>query len=123
VVAPTKAPEKPAKQVLSPVEMRLAKSVANAIRRQIEQNWNVPAGALDARELKVEIRIVLRPDGTVVDARIVDSGRLNRAGEEFFRTMAESAVRAVWRASPLRDLPPRMYDQWREITFTFIPPA
>ena len=122
-VAPPKAPEKPPKRVLSPVEMRLAISVVNAIRQQVERNWNVPAGVLDARNIEVEIHIVLRPDGTVVDARIVESGRLNRAGEESFRTMAESARRAVWRASPLRDLPPRLYDQWREITFKFIPPA
>ncbi|MCH7889387.1 MAG: TonB C-terminal domain-containing protein [Proteobacteria bacterium] len=98
-------------------------SVTRAIKRQVEANWMVPAGALDARKLQVEIRIVLRSDGKVLDARIVDQGRMNRSGEEFFRTVAESARRAVWRASPLRGLPPHLYDQWREITFKFIPPA
>ena len=101
----------------------LSLSVHDAIRRQVEDKWSLPAGAADAADLEVEIEIVLLPDGTVRSARIVDSARLNRAGEEFFRSMAESAIRAVQRASPLQDLPPEKYEQWREITFTFRPPA
>ena len=101
----------------------LSLSVIDAIRRQVEENWNVPVGAREARELTVEIHIVLLPDGTVRAAEIADTARLIRSGEEFFRAMAESAVRAVWRASPLQNLPPGKYDQWREITFTFRPPA
>ena len=59
----------------------------------------------------------------LTDAQIVDRARMMRPGEEFFRTMAESARRAVLRASPLRNLPSEQYNQWREITFTFRPPA
>ena len=101
----------------------LSLSVLDAIRRQVEANWNLPAGATDAADLAVEIKIVLLPDGTVRSARIVDSARLNQAGEEFFRSMAESAIRAVRRASPLRNLPPEKYEQWREITLRFTPPV
>ncbi len=98
----------------------LSSSVSAAIRRQVEDKWNVPAGAAGAGELAVEIRISLLPDGTVQRARIVDQSRLSQA---FYRTMAESARRAVLLASPLRDLPPEKYEQWREITFTFKPPV
>ena len=98
----------------------LSLSVSDAIRRQVEDNWNVPAGAADAADLTVEIRIQLRQDGSVQRAEIVDQARLS---ESFYRTMAESARRAVWQASPLRDLPPEKYEQWREITFTFKPPV
>ncbi len=98
----------------------LSSSVSDAIRRQVEDNWNVPAGAADAGDLAVEIRIRLLPDGVVQRADIVDQARLSEA---FFRTMAESARRAVLQASPLRDLPPEKYEQWREITFTFRPPV
>ncbi len=83
----------------------------------------MPIGAPEAGGLVVEIRIVLQPDGTVTDTQIVDRARLTRPGEEFFRTMAESAVRAVWRASPLQNLPPEKYKLWREIIFAFKPPA
>ncbi len=101
----------------------LSLSVLDAIRRQVEENWSLPAGAREARELMVEIHIVLLPDGTVRAVEIVDKARLGRPGEEFFRSMAESAVRAVRRSSPIRDLPPEKYEQWREITFRFRPPV
>ena len=98
----------------------LSLSVRDAIRRQVEDKWNVPAGAANAGDLAVEIRILLMPDGEVRRADIVDRARLSDA---FYRTMAESARRAVLQASPLRDLPPEKYEQWREITFTFRPPV
>ena len=101
----------------------LSLNVVDAIRRQIEEKWSLPAGAADAGGLEVEIEIVLMRDGTVRKASIVDSAQLNLAGEEFFRTMAESALRAVQRASPLQNLPPEKYEQWREITFRFRPPV
>ena len=78
---------------------------------------------LEVKDLVVKIPIVLQPDGEVTAAQIVDRARMLRPGEEFFRAMAESAQRAVLRASPLRNLPPEQYSQWREITFTFRPPA
>ena len=98
----------------------LSSSVSDAIRRQVESKWNVPAGAPDAADLAVEIRILLLPDGTVLRADIIDQARLS---EPFYQTMAESARRAVLLSSPLRDLPPEKYEQWREITFTFRPPV
>ena len=101
----------------------LSLNVVDAIRRQVEDNWSLPVGATDAADLAVEIEIVLLPDGTVRSARIVDTARLDQAGEEFFRSMAESAIRAVRRASPLQNLPPEKYEQWREITFRFTPPV
>ncbi len=101
----------------------LSLSVLDAIRRQVSDNWSLPAGAAEAADLEVEITIVLMPDGVVHKATIVDSARLNLPGEEFFRSMAESALRAVQRASPLQNLPPEKYAQWREITFTFRPPV
>ena len=98
----------------------LSLSVRDAIRRQVEKAWSLPVGAADAGDLAVEIRILLRPDGVVRRADIVDKARLS---DTFYRAMAESARRAVLQASPLRGLPPEKYEQWREITFTFRPPV
>lgn len=119
--------EPPPKAVAAPVvETRdepLSLTVQDAIRRQVEEKWSVPVGARDAAELTVEIRITLQPDGRVTGVQIVDQGRMKRLGEKNFIAMAESARRAVWLASPLQQLPPEKYKQWREITFTFRPPA
>ncbi len=101
----------------------LSLSVIDAIRRQVESKWNVPIGAYEVEELWVEIRIVLQTDGEVHDVEIIDIERMGRPGEENFRAMAESAERAVWLASPLRQLPPEKYDLWQEITLIFRPPA
>src|SRR5262249_46343504 len=90
-----------------------------AIREQVEQCWNVPAGARDATDLIVEIRVLLNRDGSVLDARIVDTTRA--ASDTFYRTAAESARRAVLLCSPLRNLPPDRYDAWRDITLRFDP--
>jgi outer membrane biosynthesis protein TonB len=101
----------------------LSLSVIDAIRRQVEDKWNVPIGARDVESLSVELRIVLQTNGKVHDVQIVDRERMRRPGEENFRAMAESAERAVWRASPLQQLPPEKYDQWQEITLIFKPPV
>jgi len=41
--------------------------------------------------------------------------------DDFFRTAAESAVRAVRLCTPLKNLPTTKYDRWQEITLTFNP--
>ena len=45
------------------------------VREQIARCWNINAGARDAKDLVVEIRASVQPDGTVTRADIVDQGR------------------------------------------------
>ena len=117
--APTPTPS----IVTSARDEPLSMTVSDSIRRQVEEKWNVPAGAPDAGELGVEITISLLRNGIVRKAEIVDRSRMDQPGEEYYRSMAESALRAVLQASPLRDLPPERYEDWREITFRFRPPV
>jgi hypothetical protein len=100
----------------------LAQTIADAIRRKVEKNWSVPIGTIDAGKLVIRIRIRLKRDGSVLSAEIVDQDRLAEAN---FRTMAESARRAVKTASPFEFLKPHgdKYSQWRDITMTFRPPV
>jgi hypothetical protein len=98
---------------------QLTMSEKDLIRAQIERKWNVPAGARDARSLKIRVRFALNPDGSVRGMpEIVDRSRMD---DPFYRAAAESAVRAVLQASPLQDLPPRKYDAWRDVELTFDP--
>jgi len=97
---------------------RLTMSEIDAIRYQIQQCWSVPAGARDAENLVVRIRVFLNPDGTLArPPEIVDVGR----DDSFFRTAAESARRAVLKCTPLKNLPAEKYRHWRELTLTFNP--
>jgi len=91
-----------------------------AVRQQLSPCWNIPAGAKDAREMRVGIRIRLQPDGTLRGAPVIlDPSRLT---DPFYRAVAESAVRALYnpQCRPLR-LPLDQYDIWKDITFNFDP--
>jgi hypothetical protein len=91
-----------------------------AVRQQLVQCWNVAAGARRADALSVEIEMVMNPDATVHEARVVDSARMN--SDPYFRAAAESAVRALVHPDciPLK-LPLNKYGVWKNFTFNFDP--
>ncbi len=107
-------------QPRAPLGSQLSASELDMIREQIARCWNIPAGARDAKDLVVELRVVVEPDGMVQQATIVDQGRL--AGDPFFRAAAESARRAFFNplCRPLR-LPPDKYDVWKDMVVDFSP--
>lgn len=95
-------------------------SEIDVVRRQIERCWNVPAGARDAENLVVKVRVELNIDGTPRTAAIVDDGRVRT--DSFYRAAAESALRAVLnpRCHPFK-LPAEKYDRWKSMTLVFNP--
>ena len=99
---------------------RLTASELDMVRHQIAHCWNVPAGARDAKDLVVEIKVIVDPDGTVRQATIVDQGRLG--GDPFFRAAAESARRAFFnpQCRPLH-LPAEKYAIWKDLVVDFSP--
>ena len=123
---PEKPAAKPVQQAAQPQRSALqtrmaAASLAQAVMRQVSPCWNIPAGARDAADMNVGIRIRLNPDGALGgQPQIEDNGRLGR--DPFFRAVAESALRALRdpKCMPLK-LPYDQYDMWREITFVFDP--
>ncbi|MGE0650997.1 MAG: energy transducer TonB [Alphaproteobacteria bacterium] len=112
-------PAKKEVQNRAPLDAVATMSEIDAIRHRIEQCWNIPAGAREADKLIVSIRVWVNPDGTVRDARILDQARLS---DTFFRTAAESALRAVLnpRCSPL-PIPINKYEQFKEMVLDFNP--
>ncbi len=105
-------------QTTASLDQRLSISEIDAVRRQIEGCWNIPAGAKDAKNLVVELRVQLNVDGSVRAVSITDQGRLQSDG--FFRAAAESAERAVYECAPLH-LPPDKYSQWQDMILNFDP--
>ena len=98
-------------------------SQIDAIRRHFEKCWNIPAGAREAENLLVDIKVELDPDAMVQRAEIVDRARM--ATDPFYRAAAESALRAVLNplCRSLKDvaLPPEQYEQWKDMTISFNP--
>jgi outer membrane biosynthesis protein TonB len=105
------------------VSSQVTATVIDAIRHQIEERWLIPAGAADAASLRVTIQLRLAPDGRVITAQIVNSAADAAAGGAFYRTAAESALRAVlyFQDHPLQGLPSDAYDEWRFMELKFDP--
>jgi hypothetical protein len=125
-VAQNDAPKQPVKNPSSPppapkastISDQLTMSEIDFIRRQYIQCWNPPAGARDAENLVVDINVDYNPDGSVRHAEIAPSSR----SDTFYRTAAESALRAVLnpQCNPLK-APPAKYDVWKSVTLSFNP--
>jgi len=107
-------------QPIAPLGSQLTVSEKDLIIRQIEQCWNIPAGAKDAQNLIIDVHIDVEPDGTATNVVILDRARYD--ADPFFRAAADSAVRAIRNPNcrPLK-LPPDKYEQWKSITLSFNP--
>ncbi len=88
------------------------------VEDQIYRCWIVPIGAEGLRGAQVVLRFALAPDGSLQGMEVVDRERFAR--DPVFRTVAESAIRAVYRCAPLQ-LPGEQYALWREIEMNFDP--
>jgi outer membrane biosynthesis protein TonB len=116
---PRLAASRPSSQPKAPLGSQLTASELDMVRHQIARCWNVPAGARDAKDLVVEIKVAVDPDGTVQQATIVDQGRMS---DPFYRAAAESARRAFFNplCRPLR-LPAEKYAIWKDLVVDFSP--
>jgi outer membrane biosynthesis protein TonB len=119
-VNPRPAASRASSQPKAPLGSQLTASELDMVRHQIARCWNVPAGARDAKDLVVEIKVIVDPDGTVRQATIVDQGRLG--SDPFFRAAAESARRAFFNplCRPLH-LPAEKYAIWKDLVVDFSP--
>jgi hypothetical protein len=114
---PSPAPTPP--QVPATAE-HLSISEEDALRNQLRKCWNIDPGAKGIDTMAIDIYLTINQDRTVRDAIVVDQARM--ATDPFFRTVAESAIRALKNpiCSPLA-LPPEKYDQWKDTVMTFRP--
>jgi hypothetical protein len=71
--------------------------------------------------LSVEVRILLYPDGRVKKASIAQSLYGRYQSDTIFRAAADSALRAVQLASPLKNLPADKYSSWKDMVVNFDP--
>ncbi len=112
-------------RVISTVDVRQQTlSIIDAVGQHIFKNqcWNIPAGAKGAEGLVVTIQARLSPDGKLIGSpKVVESRRMNMPGQEFYRTAAESALRAVRKCAPYDFLPKDQYNLWRELDIVFDP--
>ena len=98
---------------------KLTISEKDAIRRQFYRCWIVPAGAKNIKDYKVSIRLKLNEEGEVIYSKIINNSQMNNT---FFRTLAESAVRAVNHPDCKKlKVPKKKYETWKETILDFDP--
>tara|TARA_B100000242_G_scaffold246216_1_gene186827 strand:- start:1620 stop:2426 length:807 start_codon:yes stop_codon:yes gene_type:complete len=96
----------------------LTLSEEDALKAQIFGCWSIPLGLPYNENLLVRIRLQLKPDGTIIESEILDHARMNKPGQNFYRVLAESALRAVQLCQPLR-VPTTGYERWKELQLNF----
>ena len=95
----------------------LTSSEIAALRQAIQNVWTRPGGTYEDEKVPLKIRI--NPDGEVINATVDDpDDRMSR--DPAYRAFAESAVRAVLRASPL-PIPNGKHEQVNNSVFRFSP--
>lgn len=99
----------------------LSDSESSLIKRQIERHWNnIPAGARGNNKVKIILSITLDKAGNVEQAKVKEKICPNISAS-VCEALADSAVRAVWKASPIENLDPARFNHWKEINFNFDP--
>ncbi len=93
-------------------------AMVRTIQNQLRNCWRIDPGARGAEDFVVEIRVLLNPDGSVKTVEILDVVRMIQ--DNFFRTAAENAKRAIAICSPFR-LPVGKYEVWKQLTLRFDP--
>ncbi len=91
-------------------------SCADLVQSRIEQNWDLPIGALSAETTIVRLRIELRRDGTLERPPSVMDGSYSPAHQ----AMADAAVRAAIKGQPYV-FPPEQYERCHDMVLRFNP--
>lgn len=91
-------------------------SVKDFIRAQVERRWTLDGNTVKGEDWSVGIHIMLRPDGSVRQAEIVDNSRYR--SDRAYREFALSARNAVLLSSPLT-MPTGEYDIAKDIVLDF----
>lgn len=103
----------------SPEGMSELDYINNLIMKQIMACWNIPAGAVDAAKLIVDVDIDIAKNGVITFVGISSQG-----SGAYYQVAADAARRAVLdpRCNPLREIPPLdRYNYWDQKTITFDP--
>ncbi|WPY01303.1 hypothetical protein Trichorick_01213 [Candidatus Trichorickettsia mobilis] len=88
------------------------------IKQQIEKHRNIPIGTANIEQVKITLYIALNKDGTVTQVQIKDKF-CGAAAPDACMMVANSAMRAVWQASPLENLSAERYSIWKEFNLLF----
>src|SRR5262249_32363886 len=87
-------------------DAQLSQGELAALRKRLSECWNPPIGAREAERLRVVIRVLFNPDGTLARTPMLVEGTISPLGP----ATAESAMRAILRCQPFNMLRAETYE-------------
>src|SRR5689334_6491279 len=73
-------------------------------KSQIRKHWKAPFAALQFNEIKTIVYVSLNKDGNIKEVKIKEV-ICPKGAESACKLFAESAEKAIWKASPFKNLP------------------
>ncbi|MDR2831661.1 MAG: hypothetical protein LBV62_01970 [Rickettsiales bacterium] len=125
-----KSVDKKLRDIVKPREIKNEKSVEskkdelvvaeiiNSIRDKLTKCWSIPESIAYKENFSIKINLLLSSQGEIIMADVADSSSYR--DNPLFRSIADSAMRAVYKCSPLTGLPIEHHHIWREVTLDFI---
>ncbi|PZM07623.1 hypothetical protein [Rhizobium tubonense] len=98
---------------------KLSASELDGLKSLIQGNWNVVAGLDGASEVRVKVVIQLDKSGNVIGSPTVTA---TGGPEGTQNAISSSALRAVMRSAPFKDLPAEKFDGengWNQVVLNF----
>ena len=100
----------------------LSISEMDALAGQLRACWNLDPGAMGIEDMIIEIKAQLNQNGSVYSVEIMNKGRYDT--DTHFRSVADSAVRAVYICAPYKILSEKYaykYEEWKVLRLRFNP--
>ncbi|WP_246168587.1 hypothetical protein [Wolbachia endosymbiont of Ctenocephalides felis wCfeT] len=92
--------------------------IIDSIRNQLAKCWSISENMAHTENFNIKINLLLSNKGEVVMADVAENYTYHN--NPLFRSIADTAMRAVYKCSPFNNLPIEHYHIWREITLDFI---
>ena len=99
-------------------------SINSAIRRALLPCERQPLPAPEAAAIQVYVAVTLNRDGRLASARVSRVQNDRYALRQYEQRMRDIALAVVRQCTPIRGLPPELYDVqrgWRQFTYVFDP--
>lgn len=124
VLAAAACASRPPATVNGRPDPRLVERVTATAANQVKRCYRAPRLSREARQIVTRLRVRYAPDGQLAELPVLLSqAGITPANRAHAPAMAEAAMVAVVRCSPLT-LPPELYTAgWDEFDLTFSPPS
>ena len=103
--------------------MRLTKlsvTTEYSIQMQYKDCWSPPMGAeYKKNNYLVTVKLDLEKNGRVKSREILERNRMGTDGK--YRVFAEAVDRAILKCNPIKNLPPKTYENWSTMILRFNP--